>query len=192
MKIIPYAEQAAAVLASRYPPDVVERQMTLDLHAVKDALAETGKLVLQKFPVMACACVPMSALWHELLLQRGIDAPQLAGDLVVRGRFAFAGGADPERAFSRSGVWDGHSWLSLGRYIADIAIFRTAYGAVEGSNLREAVLQEFGEGRGVLVMPGDDLTAKGFEYRPRYALTDEQAQASARGALALIEPQNPR
>ena len=191
MKMTAYVEQAAAVLAHRYPADFIEGQKALDLHVVKDALAETGKLVLQKFPAMTCACVPMSALWHELLLQRGIDAPQLAGDLVVQGRFAFAGGAEPERAFSQSGVWDGHSWLSIGRYVADIAIFRTAYGAVPESNLRQAVQQEFGEGRGILIMPGDDLAARGFEYRPRYALTDEQIQASARGALAIIEPQEP-
>jgi hypothetical protein len=97
------------------------------------------------------------------------------------------GSTDPDvaRALGRSNdAWDGHCWIALGPYVGDASLFRTAYGLQEDSNLRSAVLDEFGPGRGLLLMPWAEAAKAGFEYIPKYVATEVELTGLIQGAAA--------
>jgi hypothetical protein len=116
-------------------------------------------------------------MWAAML-QDALSLPAycVAGDLYVRGRMVF-GSTDPNVAqclSESSDAWDGYCWLALGRYVGDISVFRTAYAQPQGSNLRQAVLDEFGLGRGLFLMHYSDALTTGFDYRPKYVVRESE------------------
>jgi hypothetical protein len=115
---------------------------------------------------------------------------QVAGDLFVRGEPAFASDDDADKlatAFDQSAsAWDGHSWLVLGDYIGDLSVCRTAYRRPPQSRLRMAVIERFGEGKGLLLMKAADFEAQGFSYKPKYVLTEQQIDSLMLGARQLF------
>jgi hypothetical protein len=97
------------------------------------------------------------------------------------------GSTNPEtarRLAVSSDGWDGHCWLALGHHVGDISVFRTAYAQSEDSNLRKAVVEEFGLGRGLFLMPWSDALDAGFEYRPKYVVTEVEVTGLIQGAHA--------
>lgn len=149
--------------------------------------AEVGTEILRRSPCLPGACTYLSALWAAILRDKlKLPAYCVAGDLYVRGRIAF-GSTDPKvskRLDASSDAWDAHCWLVLGRYIGDISIFRTAYVQPQGSNLRKAVLDKFGSGRGLFLMRWSDALTSGFDYRPKYVVNEAEITALINGAQA--------
>ena len=149
--------------------------------------AEAGTAILRRSPSLPGACTYLTAIWAATLRDvLSLPAYCVAGDLYVRGRMAF-GSTDPNvaRRFSESSdAWDGHCWLALGRYVGDISVFRTAYAQPQGSNLRQAVLDEFGPGRGLFLMDWSDALTTGFDYRPKYVVREAEITALMKGARA--------
>lgn len=149
--------------------------------------ADAGEEILQRAPSFPGACTYLAAIWTGVLREAfSLPAYCVAGDLCVRGRMAF-GSTDPDTA-SRLGVssdgWDAHCWLALGQHVGDLSIFRTAYALPQGSNLRQAVLDVFGPGLGLFLMPNSNALAAGFEYRPKHVATEAEITAIVQGARA--------
>jgi hypothetical protein len=149
--------------------------------------ADTGSNLLRVSPSVPGACTYLTAAWTAILRDsHNLPAYCVAGDLCVRGRMAFGcPDLDLSRCFdASSNAWDGHCWLALGQLVGDISVFRTAYAQPENSNLRQVVLEEFGSGRGLLLMHNADALAAGFEYRPKYVLREAQVTSLIQGARA--------
>lgn len=155
-------------------------------------LAETGKDVLVHFPPMPAACAMMSAL-YAARMQMQSDAPVfvVAGVLSIGSMCVFGNDADTRdwgSAFNESNPsWDGHCWVMLGDYIADISIFRTAYSQHSPPVLAEHVAKQFGTGRGLLICKTAESRRLGFLYKPQCVLTEGQITALMNGARPLFE-----
>jgi hypothetical protein len=119
-------------------------------------------------------------------LRDELNAPAfcVAGHLYARGRMAF-GSADPEvakqLAASREN-WDGHCWIMLGGYLGDISIFRSAYAAPEGSNLRAVVIEKFGYNRGLFLKQWSEVGQWDLEYCPKHVATETEITGLINGA----------
>lgn len=158
----------------------------------KDALTAAGLETLSYFPNIPGACAMMSAV-YAAHLQRTTNAPVyvVAGGLVIGQSWIF-GVAEPARdwnsAFNESNPsWDGHCWVMLGKYIADISLFRTEYSQYSPPVLSQHVTRKFGTGRGLLTCTLADFQQLGLHYEPQYVLTDSQVIALCRGAKSLIQ-----
>jgi hypothetical protein len=113
----------------------------------------------------------------------------VAGSLRVGNVYVFGDGKpfDGRRVLSRSSLdWDGHTWIIVGNYLADVSLFRTAYSGKVHPVLAEHVRQEFGDGRGLLICKHGDAPLRGLYYQPQYVLTQAQADAIFLGARHLF------
>lgn len=170
--------------------DAAEESRFLGFNATKlhlEQAKDAGRLILRRSPSIPGACTYLSAMWVAMLRDSlHLPAYCVAGDLYVRGRIAFGSTAPnaAKRLDASNDVWDGHCWLALGRYIGDISVFRTAYAQPQGSNLRQAVLDKFGPGRGLFLMRWSDALTSGFDHRPKYVATESEITALINGALA--------
>lgn len=150
--------------------------------------AQTGKEVLHASVRLPLACTFMTAAWvSRLRSEQGLPAYCVAGDLHVGRRPVFASGdRDVARRFDASTLdWQGHCWLVLGNLIGDISVCRTAYAQPDGSHIKNSVLRTFGAGRGLFLMPRGILLEDGFEYTPKYVVTDRQMTALVETAKEL-------
>lgn len=133
--------------------------------------AAAGTEILKRTSVAPGACTYMSAMWAAMLRDNlKVPAFCVAGDLCILDRMAF-GSTDPEVAMqlgSSNDAWEGHCWLALGDYLGDISVFRTAYAAPEGSNLRAVVTEQFGPNRGLYLGRSHDALQEGLDYRPKH------------------------
>src|SRR5262245_1022875 len=90
-----------------------------------------GHDVLKQTRFVPGACAPMSAIW-TITLRRNYRLPayMVAGALLCEGDYVFGHDAEEvEVAASFSGTnldWDGHCWMAIGTWIADISLLRTA------------------------------------------------------------------
>jgi hypothetical protein len=132
----------------------------------------------------------MSAL-YSCSLESATRAPVfvVAGSLFVGQTRVF--GEDSEingkERFSRcDSSWDGHAWLVMGDYIADVSIFRTAYSRKSPPILAAHVLQKFGEDRGLFICRIDETVESGLFYVPQYVLSEDQIAGLAQAAMAMI------
>jgi hypothetical protein len=184
--IVAVGQDIPALIAATFGNDECDR--FLGYHPDSTDLQQSAKLgaeVLRRSPPQAGACTYITAMWAALL-RDNLDLPAfaVAGDLWVRGVPAFG---SSETAVARSletscDQWDGHCWLALGEFIGDASLFRTAYAQPEGSNLRIAVVEEFGLGKGLLLATSTDLRDSGFDFRPKYVLRDDQLSTLVEGA----------
>lgn len=146
-----------------------------------------GLEVLDNFPWIPNACALMSATWAALVRDKTeYPVHQVAGGLTVDGVRVY--GDDLENrevasVFSESNLdWDGHSWVAFGEYLGDISIFRTAYSDKAPPTLKEAVIRNFGQGKGLVVAKSAKLANIGFDYVPKYVLSDDKIFELFRGA----------
>jgi hypothetical protein len=153
-----------------------------------------GKEILQHVPVRPGACALMSALWTGLIRDR-LDIPAycVAGDLVVGGRKMFDAGKDPiASTFDQSNpAWDCHCWVAVGEWIGDVSLCRTAYSRYGPRGLRRHVLNQFGPGRGLLLLTTTAAANEGLSYIPRYVLGEPQVTGLMHGAATLFGPEEP-
>lgn len=147
-----------------------------------EALERVGRSVLENVPYVPGACAIMSALYCARV-QASTKAPAFvaAGALALgrEGSTVFFGGEkgfDGQAVFSRSDLsWDGHCWVMLGDFIADVSLFRTAYSLESPPALAQHVSNQFGQGRGLLICRAQDAAENlGLHYRPQYILTEQQ------------------
>jgi hypothetical protein len=155
-------------------------------------VAALGNFVLKRFQRLPGACAPMSATWTDgIRACLSLPAFCVAGDLLVQGRRIF-GNDDPTAkiamVFDRSTLdWDGHCWVRVGDYVADISLFRTAYSEKAPRLLHEAIVNRFGRGRDLLVATADAMREDGFTYVSKYVLTESQVDGLIRGVRDLLE-----
>lgn len=130
-------------------------------------MADAGKGVLKLFPNVPRACALMTALW-VVFIRSNTKYPiyAIAGSLLVDGIHVFGRTSSENQikeAFTCTNLdWDGHCWIVFGNLIGDISLFRTAYSDKSPPALKEKVISEFGEGRGILIVPLDFLTKLGI------------------------------
>lgn len=148
--------------------------------------------VLRVFPKMPGACALMSAAL-AVRLEQDLSAPihLVAGTLSVENEPVFGGGnAIPAGAFaSRDLDWDGHVWVMIGPYVADVSIFRTAYSAYGPPRLSKHIDLVFGPNKGLYVDQWKRTRQMGLGYEPRYVLSEGEVTALMRGAFQVIQKQ---
>jgi hypothetical protein len=148
--------------------------------------------VLQVFPNIAGACALMSAAL-AVRLERDLSAPifVVAGTLSVENTPVFGGAAEiPAGTFGKSDLdWDGHVWVMVGPYIADVSIFRTAYSAQAPAQLSKHVELVFGPNKGLYVDQWKRTRQMGLNYQPRYVLSEGEVTALMGGAFQIIQAQ---
>jgi hypothetical protein len=176
------------VAASRSREEVRAYKAFAPTEEEKQLLAEVGREVLQNLPPQAGACALMSAIYAARLQDVGLNFVYVvAGTLRVLKRPVFGSDRpfDGSKVFSESNSdWDGHAWVMFGPYVADISIFRTARSSCSPPLLATHVRQEFGDGRGLLIVRWTDAPKSGLEYSPQYVLSDAQVTALVAGARA--------
>ncbi|HZV08723.1 MAG TPA: hypothetical protein VFF94_03160, partial [Novosphingobium sp.] len=101
--------------------------------ADRAALSHCAIELLSLFPPVAGASVLMSAAL-AVMLERRMQAPVqvVAGTLAVDGAPVFGNRQplDGAALFADANpAWDGHAWVMVGPYVADVALFRAAYAA---------------------------------------------------------------
>lgn len=160
-----------------------------------DALREIGGRVLEAFPTMPGACAAMSAMYAV-----GLDTTAcgpvhvVAGDLSVpEGRvFGDGGNDDLSGLFNASDPsWDGHCWIVVGDWIADVSICRTAKSGKAPPAIARYMRQAYESKTGLLIHSAQAAAEAGLFYRPRYVLTKAQVEALARGAWAMMDTRPP-
>lgn len=155
-----------------------------------------GLEVLDSFPNLPGACAPMSAylaVCLEKILER--DVYVVTGTLTVNNIPVFGdfSGFDGHLLFSNDNFdWNGHAWVMVGQYVADLSIFRTAYSKVSPPRLQNHILSHYGVGRGMQVDRWHQLSKSGLGYHPQYVLDYNQTTALLRYAQLLIESRSPR
>ncbi|WP_132833820.1 hypothetical protein [Sphingomonas sp. PP-CC-3G-468] len=156
----------------------------------RDRAGEIGQDVLRYFARVAGACTGLSAVYATAL--RGIaslPAYVVAGSLSADGARVFGNDkpVDGKRDFADSNLsWDGHVWVMIGDYVADISIGWTArFGGP--SALTTTVAREFGPTAGLLIVKWRDAPLSGLVYSPQYVLSDEQVATLDSSALAAFE-----
>jgi hypothetical protein len=182
----------SAVLAVCRDAEEAERQRAyVATDADLDALREIGRRVLAVFPPVPGACALMTAMYAVGLNKTGCGPLYfVAGDLSVpEGRaFGDGGNGDLSQAFGVSELsWDGHCWIALGKWIADVSICRTAKSGRAPPALARHMRQAFDAKTGLLIHSVEAAADAGLFYRPRYVLTEDQIDGLARGAQAVLE-----
>jgi hypothetical protein len=155
--------------------------------AARSALAEVGIDLMQRFPPVPRACCGMSAV-YAAALRSAVDAPAylVAGKLYADDVRVFGTARsfpDTAMPFLRTDLdWDGHMWVAIGEYLADISLLVTARSRGASDALGALVAREFGPDDRLMIAKAADLQTIGLVYYPEYALTPEEVDALARGA----------
>jgi hypothetical protein len=156
-----------------------------------EILGETAQRLMSDIPPSFGACAMVSAAWAKYLNEDyGVPAIVVAGDLKISGRTVFKckkNLPDPTKSGDIiSDSWDGHCWIEIGGWIADLSIFRTAYQIQGASHLKEFIISNFGIGKGALICGKTDLPPS-MKYIPKFVLKDNQIDSLAYGLSYQIE-----
>ena len=134
----------------------------------------------------------MTAMWAAFI-RDNTEYPvhAVAGSLFVDGNHVFGSSlttVQVKKAFSGTNLdWDGHCWIIFGNLIADVSLFRTAYSEASPPILKNKVLSEFGEGRGLFIAPIETTRQAGFVYEPKYVLTNDEITRLFNGARSMMK-----
>lgn len=146
--------------------------------------------ILKVFPHLENASALMSAAF-AVHLERALDAPiqVVAGILKVEKDVLFGKRTKaPIRAFpSATADYDGHIWLMVGPYIADISIFRTAYSRHGPAKLSRHIDLVFGPNKGLYVDHWKRTRQMGLGYEPHYVLSAAEVTNLMGGAFQKIQ-----
>jgi hypothetical protein len=159
--------------------------------ANRSALAVVGLGLMHRFLPVPRACCAMSAL-YAVALRSAVAAPAylVAGKLYADGVRVYgeAGScAEETMPFLRDDLdWDGHMWVAIGEYLADITLLVTARSPGSADALASLVSREFAADSRLMIAKAADTGSLGLEYRPEYVLTPEEVDALARGAEAWL------
>jgi hypothetical protein len=152
-----------------------------DLVFIQDAVKD----VLRNMPQKAFNCTQISAIWAAIIGDHSsIPVSVICGDLHYKNKKIFVcKGPIPgtESGNDVIGEWDGHCWLEFGGYIADASFFRTIYYGNVPQEFRALVIHQFGEGRGSIIATPNQMKQNGFEFIPKYTLSELQINAIIQG-----------
>lgn len=154
-----------------------------------DPLGSVGTTVLQDFLPVPEACAMMSAV-YATRMRVALDAPAyvVAGSLFADGTRVFGGdrvltGADFDTSNSS---WDGHVWLMLGGYVADVSLMRTVKSGHAPPALSALAAREFSPNAGLVIVRWSDARKSGLTYSPSYVLTENQVATLSRSAGEVL------
>lgn len=152
-------------------------------------LSEAASRTLASIPPTFGSCVMVSAaLAAALEVYYSIPAIVVAGDLKINGFDVFKCKNNipmPTREErTTSETWDGHCWVETDGIICDLSIFRTAYAMEHPSRLKSFILSKYGEGKGALLSPLNDIP-QGMEFTPKYVLNEARISGVLGGLDAL-------
>ncbi len=158
--------------------------------ADKETIAQAGSDILKNTPKLPYACALMSAMWGAFIRDNTyIPTHVVAGNLSINGRKIFFNDDSSEKVkqvFETSNYsWDGHVWVSFAGTIGDISLFRSAYSEPKDHWLHQLIVNEFGQGRGLVLDLPPNMT-----YEAKYVLTDNQITALIKGFRIAIEGRN--
>lgn len=144
----------------------------------RETMSEAARDILYLFEPGPGRCTMMTAtyVWR---LRDMLKAPifMAVGDLHAGGQRVYGTGQaiDGSALFSENNMsWDGHAWLVLGPWVADVSIFRTAFSPQSPPALADHFRRNFKGSEGLLAAGPQGLTEMGVAYVPRYILTDDE------------------
>lgn len=157
----------------------------------RTALAQCAVELLKVFPATPDQSALISAAF-AVQLERVLTAPVhvVAGTLTVEGEPVIGDRSplDGAAVFGASDLqWNGHVWVMVGPYIADLSIFRSAYSREGPARLARHVDLVFGRGKGLYVDHWQRSRRNGLGYEPQYVLSEEQVTRLMGRAYQLIE-----
>lgn len=144
-----------------------------------------SKQILELFPYRPFCCAYMSALLVDFARQEGLTCYLVAGSLDFKGKRLFV----YEDSIESSNIipdWTGHCWVVLNNTIIEISLFRTAYSQHAPQWLNALIIEQFGEGKGVIIADYVKMSEYGFSYQPEYIFTEQQIEGISKAADLLI------
>ena len=183
------------LIAATHSPEAATAFASCKLsRASRSALAVVGLGLMQRFPPVPRTCCAMSAV-YAVALRSAVEVPAylVAGRLYADGVrvFGAAGSGDGlAMPFLREDLdWDGHMWLAIGDYMADMTLMVTARAPGAADALTALVAREFAADSRLMIAKAADTGSLGLDYQPEYVLTPEETDALARGAEAWFPRQ---
>lgn len=136
--------------------------------------------ILKVFPPIPGASALMSAAF-AVRLEEILGGPiqVVAGSLSVNGERVL-GDRTPSISLPSSSEnpgWNGHIWVMVGPYIADVSIFRTAYSRSGPASLSRHVDLTFGPNKGLYVDHWARTRQQGLQYEPNYVLSRDEVNS---------------
>jgi len=181
-----------ALIAATHSPEAATAFASCTLSpAGRSALAEVGIGLMRRFTPVPRACCAMSAVYAAALRSAAEEPAWLvAGKLYADGVRVFGtteACIDEAMPFLRTDLdWNGHMWVAIGEYLADISLLVTARAPGAPAALTALVAREFAPGDRLMIARAADTAGIGLDYRPEYVLTPEEVDALARGAEAWL------
>jgi hypothetical protein len=180
------------LIAATHSPEAATAFASCTLpRASRAVLAKVGLDLMLGFPPVPRACCAMSAL-YAVALRSAVAEPAylVAGKLYADGVRVFGepGSCGEEvMPFLRDDLdWDGHMWVAIGDYLADITLIVTARSPGAAEELEMLVSREFALDSRLMIAKAADIQSLGLDYHPEYVLTPEEVDALARGAEAWL------
>lgn len=175
-----------AVLAQNLEQEQITNFLSYQLTEDDKAFIQTAvKDVLRNMPPKAFNCTQISAIWAAIIADHStIPVSVICGDLHYNSKKIFVCKEPLPTGEERTdiiGEWDGHCWLEFGGFIADASFFRTIYYGSVPKTLKEMVVNQFGEGRGSIIATPEQLQQNGFEFIPKYRLSELQINGIIQG-----------
>ncbi|MCE7796346.1 hypothetical protein LWE61_07195 [Sphingobium sufflavum] len=159
--------------------------------ADRAVLATCAVDLLRVFPTRPDSSALMSAAF-AVQLDRVLSAPVqvVAGTLSMEGEPVLGDHRpfDGPATFAQSHpAWQGHVWVMVGPYVADIALFRAAYSPAGPPRLARHIDLLFGPNQALYVDAWQRSRQRGLHYEPQYVLAEAEVTGLMGGAYALIE-----
>lgn len=146
---------------------------------------DTAKEVLLNMPPKAFNCTQISAIWAAIIQDNSkIPVSVICGDLHFMNKKIFVCNSSvpiPEIGKEINDFWDGHCWLEFGGLIADASFFRTIYFGEVPNQLKQLIVDKFGNGKGTIIATPDNMLSNGFTYIPKYSLSNLQINGLING-----------
>lgn len=179
-------QNLTAALAQTLEQQEIERFLSYQLTTDDIAFVQAAvKDVLQNMPPKAFNCTQISAIWAAIIADHSkIPVSVICGDLHYNSKKIFVCKEpfpDGEDGTEIIGEWDGHCWLEFAGLIADASFFRTIYYGNVPQSLKEIVITQFGEGRGSIIASPEQMQQNGFQFIPRYSLSERQINGIIQG-----------
>ncbi len=182
-------------MSQNFPDSIVEAFLSYDLKKEDlEFIKDISKGILLEFPKRAFDCCMLSAVLGAVINDKSnIPVSVFVGHLDYNSKRMF--NCTTSIPYSKSELkinetWEGHCWVELNGFIIDLSIFRTIYLGNVSVELKNDIIQNFGENRGILAGTPLDMEKLGFNYTPCYILNQDQITGLVKGANEIIKATN--
>jgi hypothetical protein len=162
---------------SNFNKQVIEKFGTYKLIQTDiNLITDFSKKVLMSIPQKSFNCAQMSAILGAMLIDNS-EIPTL----VISGHFDYKNERlfnclnpipfDEEKNIDE--IWDGHCWVEVPNLILDLSFFRTIYYGNVDDKIKIDVINDFGEGKGTLIAPIEQMNEWKFNYTPCYEVDEK-------------------